>query len=229
MNKNTYICLQTMIYIKIPKIYRFIFISSFFLLLGIFLCNHWIEEKARPFLYNHIQQLPNKKIGLILGTSPYSSNGNKNLYFQYRVEAAAELFHQGKIQYILASGDNHQKNYNEPLKIKQALVKLGVPKEAIYLDYAGFSTYESIVRCKKVFLEDDITIISQEFHNERAIYIAKAMNMKAIAFNAKDPSLSNFIKIREFFARAKAIIEVHMLKKQPKFLGQPVLIGGIQQ
>lgn len=218
-----------MIYIKIPKICRFIFISSIFLLLGIFLCNHWIEENARPFLYNQIHQLPHKKIGLILGTSPYSSNGNKNLYFQYRVEAAAQLFHQGKVQYILASGDNHQRNYNEPLKIKQALIQLGVPKEAIYLDYAGFSTYESIVRCKKVFLEDDITIISQEFHNERAIYIAKAMNMKAIAFNAKDPSLSNFIKFREFFARAKAIVEVHMLKKQPKFLGQPVLIGGIQQ
>ncbi len=199
------------------------------MLLGIYFCNHWIEKNAEPFLYDSTSNLPTKKIGLLLGTSPYLSNGNKNLYFQYRIEAAAKLYHEGKIQYILASGDNRKKNYNEPQKIKQALLKLGVPKEHIYLDFAGFSTYESIVRCKKVFLEDDITIISQEFHNERALYIAKEMNIKAIAYNAKDPQLGDYVKIREFFARAKAIVDVHMLKKQPKFLGQPILIGGIHQ
>lgn len=197
------------------------------MLLILFFCNHWIEKNAKPYLYNSVHHLPSKKTGLLLGTSPYLSNGNKNLYFQYRVEAAAKLYHEGKIQYILASGDNHKKNYNEPQKIKKALLKLGVPKEAIYLDYAGFSTYESIVRCKKVFLEDDIIIISQEFHNERALYIAKEMNMNAIAFNAQDPNFLDYVKFREFFARAKAIIDVHLLKKQPKFLGQPILIGGI--
>lgn len=202
--------------------------SIFFVIITVFFCNEWIERKAAPYVYNRIELLPFKKIGLLLGTSPYSSKGSKNLYFQNRVVTAAKLFHEGKIQYILASGDNHQKNYNEPLKIKQALIKLGVPKEAIYLDYAGFSTYESIVRCQKVFLENDIIIISQEFHNKRAVYIAQEMNMKAIAFNAPDPNNSVYVKWRELFARVKAIIDVHMLKKQPKFLGDPIFIGSKQ-
>jgi len=198
-------------------------------LLTLVICNWIIEKNAKPFIYNKIENLPTKKIGLLLGTSPYFANGHKNLYFQYRVEAAAELYKKGKIQYILASGDNHHKSYNEPQKIKNELIKLGVPKEAIYLDFAGFSTYESIVRCKKVFKENDIIIISQDFHNERAIYIAKENNMQAIAYNAKDPMLNDYVKIREFLARTKAVIDVHILKRQPKFLGQPILIGGIQQ
>ncbi len=213
------------------KIASYLLIASIFLLSGVYLCNHIIENYAKPYLYNNLVAIPPKKIGLLLGTSHYLSKGKKNLYFEYRIEAAAKLFHKGKIQYILASGDNHKKNYNEPIKIKQSLIKAGVPKEAIYLDYAGFSTYESIVRCKKVFQEDDIIIISQEFHNERALYIAKVMNMKAIAFNAKDPEFTDYdyVKLREVFARVKAVIDVHILKRKPKFLGQPVLIGGISQ
>ncbi len=218
-----------MCYQLIRKIGILIVTSGVILLVGILVCNFIIEKHAEPFIYNQIDKIPFKKTGLLLGTSPYLSNGNQNLYFQYRIEAAAKLYKEGKIQYILASGDNQHINYNEPVKIKQALIKKGIPKEAIYLDYAGFSTYESIVRCKKVFQEDDITIISQEFHNERALYIAQAMNMNAIAFNAKDPMSTDHVKIREFFARAKALIDVHILKKQPKFLGQPILIGGLSQ
>jgi len=218
-----------MLYIRIKRLSKITIVCALVFLMAVLGCNLIIEYSSQPYLYNQTQSLPNKKIGLILGTSPYFSNGTKNLYFQYRVEAAAQLYKEGKIQYILASGDNHHVNYNEPQKIKQALIKLGVPKESIYLDFAGFSTYESIVRCKKVFQEEDIIIISQEFHNQRALYIANKMDMKAVAFNAKDPEFSDYVKFREYFARVKAMIDVHMLKKNPRFLGHPIMIGGLQQ
>lgn len=200
-------------------------------LLGISLClllaSNWlISSFAASFLYNHVESVPKRKIGLLLGTSPYLSSGERNLYFEYRIQAAADLFLNGKIDYILASGDNHTASYNEPLSMKKALMKKGVPSHAIYLDYAGFSTYESIVRCQKVFQEDSVIIISQAFHNERAVFIANHMDLHAIAFNAKDPQYNSFkVYFREFFAKPKALFDLFILKKQPKYLGEPILIG----
>ena len=100
-------------------------------------------------------------------------NGNNNLYFDYRILAAVELYKAGKIKYILISGDNRKKDYNEPEEMKKALIQKGVPAKFIYLDYAGFRTLDSVVRAKEVFGQNQLTIISQRFHNERAIYLAE--------------------------------------------------------
>ena len=135
------------------------------------------------------------------------------------------MYKSGKISYILVSGDNSTEYYNEPEQFKKELIKHGIPEDKIFLDYAGFRTLDSVVRAKKVFGQSKITIISQKFHNERAIYIAEKHGIDAIGFNARDVS-KNYgfkTKVREYFARSKAIIDV-VFNVDPKFLGDKIEI-----
>ncbi|MFN0197383.1 MAG: vancomycin high temperature exclusion protein [Planctomycetaceae bacterium] len=176
---------------------------------------------------NDVEQIPSNKVGLLLGTSKYAY-GRHNLYFTYRVKAAAELYLANKVDCILVSGDNSTHDYNEPQDMKDALIASGVPETDIYLDYAGFSTLDSVVRAKEVFHVDALTIISQKFHCERAIYLAKSKGIDAVGFNAKDfhGPLALRVKLREYLARVKAFIDLNVLDSQPKFLGDdPYQLG----
>jgi SanA protein len=135
------------------------------------------------------------------------------------------LFKEGKVDFILVSGDNSTKDYDEPSTIKVDLIKKGIPSNKIYLDYAGFRTLDSVVRCKKIFGQSSITIISQQFHNERAIYIAKLKDIEAVGFNAKDVSVQYGFKtrLRERLARVKMVLDL-IFDKKPKFLGEKIEI-----
>lgn len=178
--------------------------------------------------YDSLNNIPHNEVGLLLGTSSKMSDGQPNPFFNNRIRAAAMLYRKGKIDYILVSGDNRHISYNEPRQMTNALVRAGVPKDRIVSDYAGFSTIDSVARASKVFMLKKVTIISQEFHNERALFIAKNEGMEAIAFNAADPtSIFNHysVYIREFFARIKCILDIYFLNTQPTFLGEPVQIG----
>ncbi len=181
---------------------------------------------AKDKLFTDIDKIPQSKVGVVLGTSKYLKNGNINLYYQYRINATAELFHSGKIEFVLVSGDNRHRSYNEPQTFKNDLVKMGIPEEKIFLDYAGFRTLDSMVRAKAVFGQESITVISQKFHNERAIYLAEKRGLKAIGFNANDVNLRSGIKVkfREYLARVKMFSDL-LFSKQPKFLGEEIEIG----
>lgn len=135
------------------------------------------------------------------------------------------MFESGKIDFILVSGDNSNDNYNEPKLMRKDLIQQGVPSDKIILDYAGFRTLDSVIRCKKVFGVDEVTIISQQFHNERAFYIANRYKIKAIAFNAQKVSFSysKSVYLREKLARVKLIWDI-FIGKQPKFLGDKIQI-----
>lgn len=193
----------------------------------ILMLDRQISKYAAPFLFNRPEEVPYNQVGLVLGTSKSLSNGQENLYFKYRMDAAAELYKAGKIDYILVSGDNSQLCYNEPVDMQKALLKRGVPKEAIVLDYAGFRTLDSVIRSKKVFGQQRMTIISQDFHNRRAIYIAQYHGIQAIGYNARDVHFYSGFKtqFREKLARVQAFIDLYVLGKQPKFLGERVKIG----
>lgn len=174
-----------------------------------------------PASYTEISDIPANNVGLLLGTSSKLKSGNNNLYFDYRIDAAVELYKAGKINYILISGDNRKEDYNEPEEMKKALMQKGVPEKSIYLDYAGFRTLDSVVRAKEVFGQTRLTIISQRFHNERAIYLAEKNGITAIGFNARDVDVYAGLKtnIRELFARVKMFIDL-AIDKQPHFLGE---------
>lgn len=135
--------------------------------------NYSIEKNAQNKTYSNASKIKKNKVGLVLGTAKILKNGRINLYFKYRIDATVELFKKGKIDFVLVSGDNGNKNYDEPTDFKNELIKRGIPSNRIFLDYAGFRTLDSVVRAKEIFDQKSITIISQQFHNERAIYLAE--------------------------------------------------------
>lgn len=197
------------------------------LFLSIIGCNYWIESSSKAQLYSDINTIPARKVGLVLGASKKTSRGTTNLYFTYRILAAYQLFRSNKVRYLLLSGDNHDKDYDEPSDMREALIALGVPDSCIVLDYAGFRTLDSVERCNEVFGEDSVTIISQEFHNQRALFIANKNNINAIAFNAHEVNKNYSFKtrIREYFARVKCVLDIYVFYTSPKFLGAKIKIG----
>ena len=190
------------------------------------ICNVIVKHSAKGHLYSNVQEIPYSQVGVLLGTSPTMANGNRNRYYDYRISAAASLYFASKISYILISGDNHRHGYNEPEEMRQSLIALGVPDSVITLDYAGFRTYDSMVRAHKVFGQRSFTVISQYWHNERAVYIARKKGMDAIAFNAQDVSYRRaYLKnhTRESIAKVKVVWDV-FTNKEPRYWGEPVAI-----
>jgi len=209
--------------IRLKKILGLLFFS---VLLFVIVANYAVEKTAQNRIYSNVEQIPYNKVGLVLGTSKYLRNGQLNAYFYFRVKAAADLYKHHKIDFILVSGDNGATTYNEPEDFKNALIEQGVPADKIYLDFAGFRTLDSVVRAKEIFGQEKFTIISQKFHNARAVFLAKHFNIDAIGFNAKD--VNNFgglkTKLREYLARAKALWDIFW-GVQPKFGGKPIKIA----
>ncbi|WCH22366.1 SanA/YdcF family protein [Aeromonas salmonicida] len=190
--------------------------------------SEWTVSDTRHYTYDDVDAVPYNRVALVLGTSKYLIGGSSNHYFKYRIKAAAELYNNGKVDYILVSGDNATVQYNEPRQMRRALIQAGIPAKVIYSDYAGFRTLDSIVRAKEVFGQAHFTVVSQAFHNERAIFIARHFGIEAVGFNAKDPSAYQGIKtrVREVFARLMGLLDLYVLDKGPKFLGEPIVIGG---
>lgn len=214
-----------MIY-KLRKLKRGAWITfSAMLIFSIWFAHFKVEKTTQHLVYNDVRAIPYNKVGLLLGTSKLLRSGELNLYFYHRISAAVELFKAQKIKYIVISGDHSKEDYNEPLDMKSELVKFGIPDSIIILDYAGFRTYDSVVRLNKIFGQEQCTIISQEFHNKRAIYIANRLGLNAIGFNAKDVDahIGFKTKLRERFARVNMFIDF-LVHKEPIFLGQKVEI-----
>lgn len=186
-----------------------------------------IRSTAKGRTYSDVSLIPHRKVGVILGCSQRLSDGRANLFFRYRITAAAQLFKARKVDYVIVSGDNHVAGYDESSDMKRALVAAGVPESRIYCDYAGFRTLDSMVRAKAVFGQTEVTVISQEFHNQRAIYIAGHQGLDAIGFNARQVDAYNSFstQIREQFARVKTVLDVNLLRTRPRFLGPRIEIG----
>jgi len=192
----------------------------------VFIVNKWVVASTKKQLYSDVNTIPHNKVGLVLGTSKHLGGGLLNYYYQYRIDAAVALYKAGKIDFVLVSGDNGTRSYDEPTTMQDDLIAAGIPKEKIFMDYAGFRTLDSILRCKYVFGEDNITVISQPFHNQRAVFIANHKDIHAIAFNARDVNKHAGFKtqLREKFARMKMLLDL-IFNKQAKFYGKKIVIG----
>ncbi len=195
---------------------------------GIFLLANYffIHFYSGRYIYKDLSEVPHVKVGMVLGTAKYTTKKSHNLFYKYRLQAAEDLYKNGKIDYILISGDNSTKYYNEPETMKKDLIKNGIPADKIVLDYAGFRTYDSVLRAKKVFGLDTLLVISQDFHIRRAIFIGRKNNMEITGYKAKSPGGKSRLKIlvREMFARALAVWDV-LTGKHPKYLGEKIKIG----
>lgn len=194
----------------------------------IWYANYSATKAGKGVLFDDVNDVPEQRVGLVFGCS--SKLGNRdNLYFKYRIQAAAELYHAGKVEKLIVSGDNRDKYYNEPVTMRKALVEAGVPFDAVVCDYAGLRTLDSVVRAKKIFDLKEVTLVSQKFQNERAAYLAKANGLKVYGYNARDVEgyAARKTEDREVLARVKMWLDVHITDKQPRFLGdkEPIPVG----
>jgi len=208
------------------RLWRVLLIVVFILLLVfIWAVNYIVVRDTKKQLYYSTDNIPKNKVGLLLGTAKYKDKARNivNIYYQTRIDAAAKLFMDGKVDYIIVSGDNSTKYYNEPVCMRDDLIAKGVPANRIILDNAGFRTLDSILRCKDVFGQTKFTIISQAFHNQRAIFIANKKNLETVAFCSADGDDYFEETIREKLARVKMMFDL-MLNKQAKIYGDKVEI-----
>jgi SanA protein len=185
-------------------------------------CNVWIVSSTQEKVFSDLSKLPNHRVALVLGTSHKSVGGGPNPFFEFRIKIAGELYRLGKIDHFILSGDNSTPFYNEPIEMKKALIKEGVPPSAITLDYAGLRTLDSVVRSKEIFGQDKITIITQSFHSYRALFISDFYHIDAVAMVAEDPELDRTFKVRlrEYLARTKAVLDLYIFNTAPRHLGE---------
>ena len=192
-----------------------------------FWCHWQVSYQTQNRLYKEIEKCPSFHTGLVPGTSKFIRRGRINLFYQYRIDACVKAWKAGKIKYLIVSGDNGTLSYNEPEVFRQDLVAGGIDSAAIYLDYAGFRTLDSMVRAREIFGQDSLLVISQAFQCERALFIADRLGMKTAAFCAKDVPQSYGIQtqIREYLARVKVYVDF-WLGTEPRFLGEKIKIPG---
>jgi SanA protein len=201
---------------------KWLTLAALLLVLLVVAANLWVVLSTGNKVFSEVKDLPDHQVALVLGTSHRQTDGSPNLYFHNRIQMAAALYRGGKVTHFILSGDNRTIYYNEPMEMKKALVKEGVPDSVITLDYAGLRTLDSIVRSKEIFGQDKITIITQAFHCNRALFISRFYNIEAVAIQANEPSPEVGVKIylREYLARTKAIIDLYILKTPPHHLGE---------
>ena len=197
--------------------------SAGLLLTGVLLPQVMVPLAAYGRMYDRADDIPARQVGLVLGTSKYLASGRVNRYYLYRMDAAEAAYRAGKVRVLLLSGDNGSEYYDEPTTMQRDLIERGIPAERLVLDYAGFRTLDSVVRAAEVFGTRQFTVISQPFHNERAIFLARMRGLDAIGLNARDVTGRSGLRVqlREVLARVRAVLDV-LSGKGPKFLGDPV-------
>jgi SanA protein len=208
------------------KFFKWIFwLSVCFLIFG-WICFSWVERSTKNAQYDVAEKIPSCHAAIVLGTSRYLSTGVQNLYFTYRIDAAEKLYRAGKVEKFILSGDNRVNDYNEPKEMKKALMQRGIPDSCLVLDYAGLRTFDSMVRCKEIFGQDSVIVVSQQFHTARSIFIAKKIGLVAFGFNAQKVTTQRTVRmwIREFFSRIKCVLDLYVFHTKPKHLGDKITI-----
>jgi SanA protein len=189
----------------------------FFLEAGLF-CLILTHSVTTPSIYTSIDELPDTKYHvLLLGTSKYidpsGARKHENLYYRARIESVIDLYKSGRVKSILISGDRHG-DYNEPEDMKKDLIKAGIKPKLISEDFDGFRTFDSIIRMRQQLQGDEtILIVSQYFHLERAIYLARQKGMEAEGYAAKGSMTLSMLQ-REFLAKPRIMLDIYLLNTQ---------------
>jgi SanA protein len=209
---------------KIKKIIILFILTSFFAVIFYLFCNLLVINSSKQQIYFNDADIPKKQIALVLGARVYQ-NGSLSDIMSDRAITAINIYKEGKVDRILISGDHGKTTYDEVNAIKKYMLNNGVAEEDLFLDHAGFDTYDSVYRAKEIFQVESMTIITQEFHLYRAIYIANELQIDAIGLAADLRTYRSnvFNQVRESAARVKAVFDV-VLKAKPKYLGQKIPI-----
>lgn len=166
---------------------------------------------------------PSAQVGIVFGTSQYLRSGLENPHFHGRVELGARLFMEGQVSHLLLSGDHRTPFYNEPLRMQEALLQRGVPAEAMTLDSAGLSTFDTLKRASRVYLLEKPLLITQDYHLPRALFIAEYFGLDAQGCIASGPGWSSMKRLwlRELAARLRSIGDLYIWQRQPDQMDEP--------
>lgn len=208
------------------RILRYLVLAALLVLILTSYLSYHIKNETEQYIYDDNTKIPQTYTALVLGAS-VKSNGELSTMLRDRVESALLLYHSGKISRFLVSGDNRTTNYNEPVAMKKYLQERGVPEEDIFMDFAGFDTYDSVYRASYIFEVDNAIVVSQRFHLPRAIYIARSMGLNFYGYNGdrREYDLESRNRFREVAANVKAWLEL-LIDKEPHFKGDKIPITG---
>ena len=185
----------------------------------------YVAQFAKNYLLGDASEAPESNAVMVLGAKVYNG-GVPSLTLKDRLDCGYELYARGKAKKILVSGDHGQKDYDEVNAMKDYLMEKGVPREDIFMDHAGFNTYDSMYRAKEIFGVESLLVCTQDFHIARSVYIARGLGIEAYGYPCDDRGVNGTAnKLRESFARAKAVFDV-AVKRKPKYLGDEIPIGG---
>ena len=186
----------------------------------------YVVNVAKPYLLPNAQSAPQCDAIMVLGAKVYN-NGNPSSVLADRLNLACELYAQGKAPKILVSGDHGHIDYDEVNTMRDYLVEKGIPIEDIFMDHAGFNTYDSMYRAKAIFGIKRLLVCTQDFHISRSIYLAHELGIEAYGYPCQDKTVykRTLLYLREYLARTKAVYDV-VISRGPKYLGDPIPISG---
>ncbi len=193
--------------------------------------NLWVLARTRDRIQDDLLLCRTAPIGIVFGTSYWSRDGERNPHYAARLHAAARLMRLHRVRHLLLSGDNRTRYYNEPVTMWRDLRRANIPDAAMTLDYAGFSTFDTLVRAHEVFGVDRALLITQDWHLPRALYLALAAGIEAQGCVAPSSPVAGEwrLRIREWLARVAMLGDLYLWHRKPHFLGprEPIrLVGG---
>lgn len=185
--------------------------------------NFWVLATTAAYIERQPQQCRPAEVGIVFGTSHWTRGGGRNPHFHARMRVAAALIKQSQVEHLLLSGDNRTQAYNEPRAMWRALYRRGVPPEQLTMDFAGFSTYDTLARARDVFQLEKALLITQSWHLPRAVYIGRALDMDVTGCVADDSTVAVGwrLKLREWAARVGTLGDLYVWGREPYFLGTP--------
>jgi SanA protein len=217
---------------RLPRCGRAAFRTALFSGIALFLaglaCNAWVILAGCPRLCHSLGLLAPHPVGLVLGTAPILGSGRPNPFFEGRMDAAAALYHAGKVRHWLLSGDNGRRSYDEPAAMRAALLARKVPATALTVDAAGFRTLDSMARARHVFGLRRVVIVTDDFHQARALFLAQGSGLDATGYASVPVPfwISKKTRCREWGSRVKAVLDLYALDTRPRFLGPRILVPG---
>lgn len=211
---------------SIKKIFCYVTILGILLFILIFFVNYKILSFASPYIYQNQNQVPVAQAVLVLGAK-VKTNGSLSSILEDRAQTALELYQAKKVEKILVSGDHGTKTYDEVNALKKYFLEKGVPATDLFLDHAGFDTYDSMYRARDIFHANSLIVVTQNFHLPRAVYIGKSLGENVLGLSADKHVYVGALRmeIREVLARVKAYFSV-LLYLKPKFLGPAIPLTG---
>jgi len=187
--------------------------------------NYYVKSSTKKNIHYSLKRFPKNDVGIIFGAGINGDQPSK--YLKDRLDAGILLYKAKRINKILLSGDNGREEYDELTVMKNYCFRNGVDTTKIFIDYAGFDTYSTMYRAKHIFKIKKATLISQEYHLNRAIYIGQKLGIKSVGYSANKGEYRGYkyVTFREYLSIFKSFFDV-LRNREPRFSGNPINING---